>query len=251
MSQLLVEESLLREPNLWTPNKKPIGIITIDRSNPLTNGMVRYWQCNSLNDINGNRLTVDRGTVTVEIGDRGPYLAPSMSAPYGSCAETIPTPISGSQSRTVLGEVYTASSVGGYNIFTIGDGDLGSTGARWTFRTVDEKLRIEIQGSGWTTATSPGTCMTFSNYHFAGCRLNGTTLADHTIFCDGSSWSASGVNVVNTSASYFCRLGQSFNMDDNKLGIPRVLWLALWNRALSNDEIEQIRLDPYQLVKPA
>ena len=42
LDQFYAEEILLREPNLWTPGKKPIGPVTIDWSHPLTNGLQSF-----------------------------------------------------------------------------------------------------------------------------------------------------------------------------------------------------------------
>jgi len=39
MTQVIVDEALLREPNLWVPGKKPIGRVKIDWSHPLARGL--------------------------------------------------------------------------------------------------------------------------------------------------------------------------------------------------------------------
>jgi hypothetical protein len=176
-------------------------------------------------------------------------ITPSIaSTPYGTCTELEPTPISGSQNRTVLGGVYAYNTSGNAGIFTIGYGDTGPTGERWTFRSLDDWLRIEIQGSGYNTGTR---YMTYSNYHFVGCRLNGTTLGDHTLFCDEFKENATGTGGVNTASTNSIRLGQPYNTSDSTKSMSGYVWMALWNRALSDEEITDIRLDPYQLVMPA
>ena len=40
MTQLSVEETLLREPNLWIPGKKPVGNVKIDWSHPFTKDLI-------------------------------------------------------------------------------------------------------------------------------------------------------------------------------------------------------------------
>ena len=38
-----VEESLMREPNLWVPGKKPIGPVKIDWSHSLSANLINFW----------------------------------------------------------------------------------------------------------------------------------------------------------------------------------------------------------------
>ena len=40
MANLAIEDSLLREPNLWIPNKRPVGPVKIDWEHPLTEGLL-------------------------------------------------------------------------------------------------------------------------------------------------------------------------------------------------------------------
>ena len=60
MARYPVEESLLREPNLWVPRKKPVGpAVKIDRQNPLTKGLTSLIltdQHNSSRDLISNVL---------------------------------------------------------------------------------------------------------------------------------------------------------------------------------------------------
>lgn len=83
-----------------------------------------------------------------------------------------------------------------------------STGERWSFKlrqSSSNLLRIEIQGSGYSSSLVPST----GSWQFVGATLNGTTLGDHELYLDGSTESASGSNSVNTGSTQNLHIGTS------------------------------------------
>jgi len=235
-------------PDFSNPRVKPKGQVEIDWSNPVTRGLKRYWLGNNLVDlVAGSHLSPAGSGLAEVVVDKGSKTFKfQTSGTTGGLVDFAITPINGSQNRTFLGEIFHTDSNNGY-ILNINptSGGSGSTGDRWAVRVdTSTGLRVEIQGSGYTSSLAANT-----GAHFVGCKLNGTTLGDHTLYVDGSNESASGANSVSTNATYSARLGSR----DNEGVIDPVefiKWGALWGRALSDREIESIRLNPYQVLKP-
>ena len=48
MAKVIVEEALLREPNLWVPHKKPVGKVRVDYANSISDGLVAFTLLESL-----------------------------------------------------------------------------------------------------------------------------------------------------------------------------------------------------------
>jgi len=100
-------------------------------------------------------------------------------------------PIFGSAARTII--FVEKGTVTNDRLFTIDT--TGGAGERWTVRNENDTLRIEIQGSGYTSSLA---CGNATNWTHCACRLDSTTLADHDLFSNGSKESATGTNSVNT-----------------------------------------------------
>lgn len=96
--------------------------------------------------------------------------------------------VSGSQNRSLIMALDVESGSNG--MFCMNTG--GGTGLRWTLRN-SGGLRIELQGSGYTSALSGDGAGVY------GVIFDGSTLGDHTLYRDGASESASGGNSVNTT----------------------------------------------------
>ena len=66
---LIVDEVMLREPNLLVPGKKPVGPVKIDWSNNISKGIIGCWIINEVGSSHvTNIVTGDRGIIS-----SGPY----------------------------------------------------------------------------------------------------------------------------------------------------------------------------------
>ena len=234
------------------PKVKPIGEVEIDWNHPLTRGLKRYWLGDSHTDLAaGQRMVADSGTVNVGVVNGSKALIPSQSGEQGALTETVISPITGSQNRTFLGEVSNLVHGAEGNIFHIHDTGTSGSGARWSVRVAgsgsSDVLRIEIQGGGHTSFLQ----VLGGTNHFVGCRLDGTQLQHHSLYVDDNKEDASGSNSIVTSSTATCRLGgRDASASSLSSSVDSIKWGALWDRALTDEEIESIRLSPYQFLKP-
>lgn len=154
------------------------------------------WHGNSGTDSSGNlTLTgsggISYGGVTGTVGKATNFDGTDDYVDVGS------SPITGSANRTLefITRQVDATPIDRAMIFSLG---ADNTGERWSVNNDRPNLRIEIQGSGYSSSLA----FSDNTWHYGAVVLNGTTLGDHTLFLDGSSESASGANTVNTAATY-------------------------------------------------
>ena len=235
-------------PELFDARRKPVGNVVIDWSHPLARGLVRYYPFYSVGGtgrelVSANPVVDSSGTGTTAI-TVNQYGEQVLFSTNGSVYDDVTTPVSGSENRTMLAEADFGAAATEY-IFNISDGTgFGAGAARWTIRhDSGGSIRLEIQGGGYTSS------LAISNGHrFVGCKLDGTQLQDHTLYVDGSSEAATGTTTIATSAAYKILVGA---LVVSSAPNDSTTWCALWNRALSDIEIESIRLNPYQFLIPA
>jgi len=228
-----------------SPNKKPIGEIEIDWTNPLTKGLVG---CYADNDITRNLVT---GVETVGTGTSlnksqfGAGVEIANASNNKIDTQENPTAFTGSNNRTLLigGNFLSSYPDSAATLYSIGS---NATGARWNLRLSSGALRVEIQGSGYTSSLSLGV-----GFHVAGIKLDGSTLAGHTLFLDGQMESATGSSTVNTATLNTGRFWNSLveGSTHQVTGTP-LLFGYLYNRALSDSEIFALCKNPYQILKP-
>ena len=102
-----------------------------------------------------------------------------------------PLGISGTSSRSVFAWAkFTA--VDSSTVWTLGD---KTTGQKFTVRQDSGFLRVEIEGSGFTSTLATPT----ATWLLIGVTFSGTTLAGSTLWVGNSSQSATGANAVNTT----------------------------------------------------
>lgn len=189
--------------------------------------------------VTRRRVTPQGGGVWVK-SPYGPAL--SMSGASSNLSDG-PTPVTGSQNRTVLMVVRNDNN--NSVLVSIDNGTNGSNGQRWSFRMNLGPLRIEIQGSGYNTSLTPTT----GEWHVVVCRLDGTRLGDNTIFLDGQSEQAAGGNTINTNAAYDLDFGKGYGTSADFTG--DVALALFWDRALSDAEILALTDDPFGPFRPA
>lgn len=224
------------------PNKKPVGEVEIDWSNPLTKGLVG---CYADGDISRNLVTNHTTTKTTIDPIKSQFGAGQEGTTSTSLIDTNENPISfsGSNNRTlIIGINYRAiPGLSNATLFGIGVND---TSERWDLRHNNGDLRVEIQGSGYTTSLA-----LTGGFRVVGIKLDGTTLGDHTIYLDRLSEASSGGATVNTSTSM---TGRFLNSVAGSRGWSNsdFLFGYLFNRALTDAEYLAIQANPYQLLKP-
>jgi len=145
----------------------------------------------SLTDLSGNGNDATEGTA--------PAWASNTGWTFDSISDYLLVPslgISGSANRTVIASTYlTAASPDSQDyVFCFGPDastNYASFRVRWNTGNI---LRMEIEGTGYNSSL---TLNGQTNYIVAA-RLDGTTLADVSLFIDGSKEDCSGTETLNT-----------------------------------------------------
>ena len=137
----------------------------------------------------------------------------------------------GTQPRTVLAVYETQAATVTDAIASVGT---NATGAKWTFRTLNNALRLEISGSGYTSALFLSNGVT----SFVGCTYTGGDLSTHRLFKDGTFEQATGANTVNTGSDRPWCFGVDAVTSNRATG--NIMWGGIWDRALTDEEIMQV-----------
>ena len=255
---LIVDEVMLREPNLLVPGKKPVGPVKIDWSIPLTDQL--------------NRLHVFTNGVVYDISA---YRSPNIDS-----HTTIVGPGG-------LGVNYNGSQYSSYNLPLIGGfPGGGSFGDITGLSTIAVLMSSTSTGNGqWIYSASESTDNdpiygVQQNISVAGVYSRGNLAADvhfsltgtstindgkpHMIVCRGSRLSGGtsylyvdGIQEDSTAVS----TGQ-VDYDREAIGAlvratvgsyytGNVYMCAAWDRQLSDNEVKSFSADPYQFLIPA
>lgn len=267
-----IEESLIRDPGLWMPRRKPIGPVKVNWENPVTNGIRGCYPHNE-----------GSGTVSKDIADIGPDFQVAGSIDIDATAQ-------GSASWSSDGGVgvsFTTADADAYHIpiqFSFMVGVASSNIQDFTalsifkFNTTPADDRAcfysgAITGTScaWMGLNAQGTD-TFGmavghwNNDWFGTTNLPTTGETHVAICSydysattGSlftSWDAPIIDdaAPATSATDVTpiAIGQAFPGGGYGEGFDGTIYLTcFWNREISVAEALSLLNDPYQILVPA
>ncbi len=204
--------------------------------NGLLSGLLNYYKLgeaatNARVDSHGTDdldvLTSDAGNSTGKDGNG--YLVDDLSDKIGRSSYV---PVSGAGARSVFSWVNPSSLSTQNTVFSWG---ANATGTRFTVRVDSGNLRVEIQGSGYTSSLAVST----GSFHHIGITFDGTQLQDCTLWVNGVSEAATGTTTIDTS-------GGSFELNNNSAGNTTgfngavIDEVSIWNLKLTNDNIADL-----------
>jgi hypothetical protein len=247
---LIVEEALLREPNLWTPGKKPVGNVKIDWSNPLTNLMHTCYLCgDSLSPINLANNVQETWT---------PSGSPYLSVFNGS---KVISSTSGSEGRitTDNASVWNAYPRTVFLIFTP-----YSAAENYSFNVDsttdnDPLLLLGCNASGEFKADLRGNANPYVGLIAGSVNVGEINYAaivqkksnNHKLY-GNNPWSplaSSTTTLVGVNFNEFGINGRDRAGGVNGLGHTH--FICGWKKALDNIELNALFTDPYQFLIPA
>jgi hypothetical protein len=272
MAEVLVDEVLLREPNL-AQGKKPIGKVRIDWEHPLSRGLIACWvfQDESFKDLCGNYHGTKVGTV--EVAAHGSRTADKSLGGLGAFVDS-----DGTNSRIDLGSITSSDklsgvpskNISGY-VYSFFDNDSGvSTGHGNTYPRWIDKSTSGSAANGWAFYQTLGATQ-YITFSINGTNHNSSNLGSTYDGADrGCGFSAS--DAQSTSIVRFFMEGK-FNVQrstgknyssttsnaallnwnhstDRQYRFP-VYCIYIWDRFLSDEEHAEIHRDRYQILKPA
>lgn len=152
------------------------------------------------------------------------------SAEFNGSSDSVSIPnigITGGQARTITAWVY---NNGNGTIVNLGSDAIGE---KYSFRIILNDLRIEIAGSGYTSNLA----LTSNKWHHVAITQSGANLNTAVLYLDGSSENSTTSATTNTTESGNNLIGKQITGDPFNGNLANV---AIWNRALSSDEINSV-----------
>jgi len=259
---IVLPDARLETPELLIPGRKPIGKVVVDRSSPLSHGLVDCLLARGKNyesaDDGAVYSTTDPSAFGIATDHHGQSIYPSpimtrrtyQLSPANS-ASKFTRPFTG---MTVLALVKRlGNAVGNAPIFAWNSA-LYSPYVAWglTDRLGTGILRLEYAtGNGYGYIEKAG--------GFTGdyqCIMATFKSGAVRLFSDGAQvqWSSSvsGALVYPSGADAGPSIGNFFNYNDQPRTFNGQIYMcALWERTLSPDEVRNVSHNPYQFLIPA
>lgn len=214
---------------------KPQGDLAVDWNEDITDGLRAVWLDHRQNLVTGKYATRNTGVVDLWDG------VGKGSRFQNNGMDTGETYFSGSEDRTVLGF---------WDVTTLADETFFAQGSsvsfeRWELLEASGALRLEIQGTGVTSSLSTPN----SSSYMVGARMDGPTLGDTTLYVGDQSQLLVNATTLNTNTSQTFLIADSIASASRDITDARMRWAYVWNRALSDDEIKEVRLNHYLFIK--
>lgn len=261
MPRYPVEESLLREPNLWVPGKKPVGPVKIDSTSSMARDISAYFVPLPINGavdiVNGNMPSVIAGagweSCSEGLGWRtsadGHYIQYPYIPAYG-----LPTDFTLFWRGYIYGEVAGFMGFMSSRAGAIGDGE-------WNLYSLGDASNDELQFQIRDNSASE-TYLPFNVWPAVHPELYSIVVTMDTATAICTSYIQYGRNKVTgteTGAGVpfpFTSFGADLILNEMSnaftSGIDAILLSAgIWNRKLSEHEAWALNNDPYQFLIPA
>lgn len=272
MARVHIEEALLREPNLWVPDSKPIGRVKIDWTHPITKGLVVYFLPQS--------HSTNRYVSFVNLAREGNPIAVGGTAPSADYVVVY----KGKEAC----QCHPSGGSNGIDHLTIDNGanapelisnssDMAAISCGILQGTTVSASRTIWRGNGGDSFRLGWT----SSSNFNCSYIDSSPVAQHdssittTTIAAGDSYVQAGTKNGNVVKAYLLHngvykegsptTGGSGTMRDdgsnNRLSlvgttntVTHAGWKyvdMIWDRALSGGEMQSIMRDPYQFLIPA
>jgi hypothetical protein len=262
MPQVIVDDVALREEGLLTPARKPVGLVRIDRGNPLTKGLVcvnlqndeqvyNYAQKNfgawsssypaSIRTSEKGKVTFYDGAIDFSSGD---IVYPFTSIQQNT--DDFSIAISSTMTQTVsAGEAPHVVSAKDSVIERFALLAFGNSGGTLYFSVSASSVNsaidtgIEIDDSKWRNCvvTYADSGDRKSRVHVDGVEYVAATAASGTLIAYPAT--NGGVYLGNRDVSF----SRAWHGD--------IGYFFMWNRKLTKTESDSINIDPYQFLIPA
>ena len=249
---LIVDEVMLREPNLLVPGKKPVGNVKIDWSNPLADKLVSFVMCESGLDLVSSVLGTRNGTITPSIIGTNRASTFASNGDKWSFAHTDRTDLTDAMTMICDVEIATGTTSGRYVSKASNDATAvpyrmsffpspyngmyfvrAGVGGKYGAWAPDSKI-IAAGESGIIGVSTDGTTWTEPSFYGSGVYTGGTRYF-------------SGADNPVTSASQPLEIGQWESIS----GSIKIGFVALWSRRFDKADFDAFYADPYQVLIPA
>jgi len=246
MTQLILDEAMVREPNLWVPGRKPVGPVEAD-SSTLPVGTIGYWpltnragsKCRAVGigddwDITGN-IYWDY------LKPGGFYFSNSRTTEF----EISNNPLNGVTAFTIIFKIVPWScDISSDGFFQAWDGTTNQILIR---STSGGHLQVHTHAPDYVGG-DVNLQMTAKTDHIIAVTWDGTTVRPYLDWVAGTTQSQSG---TLTSPSSGLRFGGGSGSASEYDYSGYLYWAIALDRAMSLSEMKAFANDPYSPLYPA
>jgi len=254
MAQVIVDEALLREPNLWVPRKKPIGPVKVDTSHPLAKGLHECWLPPSLQGLMGN---ISGEWINAPITTAGSANGLGAVSTGGLSTHTSsaqgPISVLGNHAGNLRNRDFSVMSL-------CIPGAMAQHGVLFCFGSQTFSMRLNSTFTLSLLDANQFDVATTSNTTSQGtptfCGVSVDPSGNYIVYMNGTV-GASGTTTRNFT-DYYLEAWLSLNCEvyANKLQFywefgGSLFFTAFWHRTLSSADFDELYRDPYQFLIPA
>jgi hypothetical protein len=248
MANVLIDNVLLREPNLAVPTKKPVGNVEIDWEHPLTEGLEFTTLCRGIYDG-----SVDNNSQVIAVGgtpeqERGGIAFNSSSSEYirfedGNITQSYPI--------TFFAVVYIPATFTSCRAISFAD----ASNPDYYFQLTTTSSSNDVAYSHRGGSASSSVFISRGGVVKGGAInvIAGVSAAsnDHKVYLNGELV-GTNTNTQNVFDKTMDRLTVGAILDSTpSYGNGTVHCATVFNKALSPGEVANISRDPYQILIPA
>lgn len=237
MATIAIPKVLLREPRLLTPGQRPVGQVRIDKSNPITEGLVLCSLANNRRNLVDNRYPDEENAAT-SLGEYeyfdgvNNHRSYNYSSPVGISADS-PHTFFLIAEPLITGTLKTAIAIGSSS----------STYSMLEFSTSQIRFRAGTTTNVPVTTTIPTGYIT--------CAAVLYTSNDAKLYVNNNVYSNTGAMTLTSTVNRNFAVGRiPWNLTKYN-GEMNFKFGCIFSRALSESEIRSLIADPYQFFIPA
>jgi len=215
----------------------PVLMIGGAPSNPYLNGLVAHW---TMDETTGDRVDVHNGFALVPTGTVG-----YTTGKIGNCLTAATDGRLSATSNDLLAYDWNALTVTAWVYIPTAYVEVGciTKGVDWFFYFENDLLYFSVAGEpADSSVISYATTLAVDTWHFIAARFDNSGLRKAQVKLNNGAWQTSaigltGANVVKNTINYI-RINRT---NQAKYGTWNYDSVSIWNRALSDDEVEGIR----------
>jgi hypothetical protein len=248
---LITEEALLREPNLWVPDRKPVGQVKIDWNHPLGANVIHAFLLRGLSAV--DLFTKERlsktGTPTFEANS---IVFDTTNPDYFASSSTkfdFPD-----DEGTLIAKVRCDSSAGFRGVFSDKGSSVWNTTEGIAFYVgTSGPNRLYVVMNGTSLYRVGDTALTQGAVHTIATTFDPTN--EIQIYIDGVAdtflASAGTYSTYTKSASSTITIGSYYDRAVDRSFTGLIEYAYAFDRSLTSSEIQSLTDDPYQFLIPA
>jgi len=246
---LVLPDQRLEQPAGFYPHRKPLGRVQVDRAHPMSRGLL---MCNLLSDT--RELVTDKvyqiGTTSdITVSGKGAHYLGSSTYQDHNSYLAIPAVDFTNVSDLTIVCAFKNLDTNGYPALSA---SVTSGGFSGNYMLSKEQGALRLRAGGTTSSLVTTTNLTDGAEIFSAGIQKGNTPS--ILYNSNGTW-ANKVNGANVNPVYAGVTAENnigyYSRGGGRSYQDAIYFVYLWERALSDEEIRSLYLNPYQIVRAA